>query len=735
MIQVGAESVGQIGLDLVLNKNLFDKQMSGVMSLAKKAGKALSSAFAVKKLADFGNQCLELGSNLSEVQNVVDVTFPHMSEKVNEFAQSAADSFGLSETMAKKFTGTFGSMAKAFGFSEEQAYEMGSALTELSGDVASFYNLTQDEAYTKLKSVFTGETESLKDLGVVMTQTALDSYALANGFGKTTKEMSEAEKVALRFSFVQNQLSAASGDFSRTADGWANQIRVLNLQFDSLKSTLGQGLINLFTPIIKYVNILIGKMASLANSFKEFTELMGGKSSKNNVATNMTGIANAANAAQSAVSGIGDAAVYAAKKAAGLGNLDELNNLSSQSTSSSSATDTSGLNVSGVSNSLNGIETEKITWLDNIVQKLSGNFGNLRDSVSMFTGTINDGLSWAYENVLKPLGSWTMNALVPAIIDTMAQAFITLNDVLIALQPMAEWLWENLLRPLAEWAGDKVVDTLNWLTDALVKLSDWINDHQEAVETFVTIIASFAAAWGLVNGAVVLWNVLAGIATGVTTALGAAWTILTSPITLIVLGIAALIAGIVLLVKNFDKVKEVATKVFNSIWNVIKKVVNGIIGAFEGMINGVINGINFMIRALNKLKFNVPDWVPVIGGSTFGFNLKELKAVSIPRLAEGGYVRANTPQLAMIGDNRHQGEIVSPEDKLEQMALKAAQLASGGRDSELMKQALHLLKEQNELLLGILEKEVGISEKDLFNSVRRSADSYTKRTGNPAFNY
>lgn len=158
---MAADSVGQIGLDLVVNKGSFDAQMKGIQGLAKKAGAALAAAFAVKKLVDFGAQCIALGSDLQEVQNVVDVTFPRMSKQVDEFAQNAAVSFGLSETMAKKFTGTFGAMAKAFGFGEQQAYEMSTALTGLSGDVASFYNISQDEAYTKLKSIFTGETESL----------------------------------------------------------------------------------------------------------------------------------------------------------------------------------------------------------------------------------------------------------------------------------------------------------------------------------------------------------------------------------------------------------------------------------------------------------------------------------------------------------------------------------------------------------------------------------------------
>src|SRR5699024_10069925 len=128
------------------------------------------------------------------------------------------------------------------------------------GDVASFYNISQDEAYTKLKSVFTGETETLKDLGIVMTQNALDAYAMANGYNKTTKEMSEAEKVALRFAFVQQQLSLAAGDFSRTSGSWANQVRLMKLQMEQFMATIGQGLINLFTPILRLINTLLAKI-------------------------------------------------------------------------------------------------------------------------------------------------------------------------------------------------------------------------------------------------------------------------------------------------------------------------------------------------------------------------------------------------------------------------------------------------------------------------------------------
>ena len=124
--------------------------------------------------------------------------------------------------------------------------------------------------------MFTGETESLKDLGVVMTQTALDQFALQNGFGKTTAKMTEQEKVAFRYAFVQKQLTDASGDFARTSDSWANQTRILNLQFESLKANIGQGLINIFAPVLKLINTLLAKLSTLAGAFKSFTEMLTG---------------------------------------------------------------------------------------------------------------------------------------------------------------------------------------------------------------------------------------------------------------------------------------------------------------------------------------------------------------------------------------------------------------------------------------------------------------------------
>lgn len=348
-----AESIGQIGLDLVVNKNKFNSDLKGIDKsassmagkmggLGKKVAGGMAAAFTVVGAVKFSKKCIELGSDLQEVQNVVDVTFPAMTQQIDAFARNAATKFGLSETMAKKFAGTFGAMAKSFGFNEQSAYNMATALTALSGDVASFYNITQDEAYTKLKSVFTGETETLKDLGVVMTQAALDQYALANGYGKTTQAMSEAEKVALRFAFVQNKLGLAQGDFARTSDSWANQTRLLKLQWESFMATVGRALIVVFTPLIKALNVLMGKLVQAGQAFADFVSKISGKdvssaaSGVGQIGAEMGNMGGAtAGAVDGAVSGADRATKAAKKLQKQLMGFDEINKLSKKNTSAS----------------------------------------------------------------------------------------------------------------------------------------------------------------------------------------------------------------------------------------------------------------------------------------------------------------------------------------------------------------------------------------------------------------
>lgn len=313
------KSLGKIGK----NTTQAISSLNALGNSVKKLGSVIATAFAAKQIIQFGKEATRLGSELQEVENIVSVAFPNMTKAMNEFAASASKNFGLSETMAKRYSSLFGTMAKQFGFAEKEAFEMGTTLTGLAGDVASFYDITQDEAYTKLKSVFSGETETLKDIGVVMTEAALNQYALANGIEKTVNKMTEQEKVALRYRFVLERLSQASGDFIRTSDSWANQTRVLKLQFDSLKATLGQGLINILTPVLKMINALIAKLNVLAQSFKAFTELITGNKASSGKGAGLAGVGTAIDAGQDTIPGLGDDYNTAASGAENLASATE----------------------------------------------------------------------------------------------------------------------------------------------------------------------------------------------------------------------------------------------------------------------------------------------------------------------------------------------------------------------------------------------------------------------------
>jgi hypothetical protein len=679
------------------------QSFNGLGSAVKKIGLLIGGAFAVGKLVQFGKECVELGSDLTEVQNVVDVTFTTMSDKVNEFAKNAMTSAGLSETMAKRYVGTFGAMSKSFGFSESQAYDMSTALTQLTGDVASFYNISQDLAYIKLKSVFTGETETLKDLGVVLTQSALDQYALANGYGKTTSEMTEQEKVALRLAFVQKQLSAASGDFIRTSDSWANQVRVMQLQLQSLKATVGQGLINIFTPILKVINILLGKLATLANAFKSFTELITGKKSSGSTSSSgagltgdVSGVQDTADAYGQAADNAGkladstedvaDATKDAAKAAKGyLSPLDEINRYSTQDASStaSKTPSTSGSGSGGggtslpsaVSNVDYGKMAEGETALDKIsksaeklakllkklwkpfqdawkkegkntidaaqialsgIAKLAKSVG--RSLVEVWTNgtgtTMLTTMLRIAQNVLKTIGdiasgfadAWNKNNVGTQIIQNIADALVvvmqfveriaadtatwaanldfyplleSISNLTSAFAPILEsignvleWIYKNIVLPMLTWVIEVGLPTV---INLVSKVATFLADHQPIVEAFgAALIGAFAAAKiaGLasrviksVSGIAMAAKGLISLMTGTGGIMGGIKAIATAigPAGIFVIAVSAAIAIGVLLYKNWDKIKEMAGKVWDWISNKTRRFVEDIGKKLRGL--------------------------------------------------------------------------------------------------------------------------------------------------------
>lgn len=279
---------GKVVIDTSLNNKGFTRgvnnlkgELGGLSSVVKKLGGVIVAAFSVKALVGFGKAAIELGSNVAEVQNVVDVAFGDMSYKIEDFAKTSIQNFGMSKLAAKKTASTYMAMAKGMGMADEAASDMAISLTGLSGDVASFFNISQELADVKLKSVFTGETETLKDLGVVMTQTNLKAYALSKGINKNLESMTQGELVSLRYGFVMEQLSLAHGDFARTSDSWANQTRILSEQWKEFMSIIGQALITVLRPLVVTLNQVVSGMIDAANTINSVvTTLFGGTSTQ-----------------------------------------------------------------------------------------------------------------------------------------------------------------------------------------------------------------------------------------------------------------------------------------------------------------------------------------------------------------------------------------------------------------------------------------------------------------------
>ena len=248
----------------------------------------LARGLSLAALVAVGKKCLELSSDLAEVQNVVETTFGKSSNIINEFAESALKNFGLTELQAKKYVSTLGAIAKASGESEDATLQMSTNLTKLTADVASFFNYDYDTAFNKIRSGLTGETEPLKDLGVVMTVANLEQYRLAQGIQTSYSAMSSAEQMALRYNYIMQALTDTQGDFNKTQASWANQLRVLQGQAQQLGAILGNLLQKVLYPVLSVVNVILGKAVAMGNVLakafgfdtKTITESQSGTSEK-----------------------------------------------------------------------------------------------------------------------------------------------------------------------------------------------------------------------------------------------------------------------------------------------------------------------------------------------------------------------------------------------------------------------------------------------------------------------
>lgn len=281
---------------------------------------------AVRGLFNFGRKAITLGSDITEVENVVDTAFGSMAQQAYDFAAVATKQFGLSELAAKNYSGTMMAMLKSSGVSQAAAARMSTTLAGLAGDIASFYNIETDEAFYKLRSAIAGQTMPMRTLGVNMNIVNLEAFAMSKGIKTAYKDMSLAEQTILRYNYILAKTGDAQGDFARTSHTWANQARLLKLNIESLSAVIGQGLIAAILPAVQALNALMSKLMGVANVFRDFMYVLTGnkvEGSTKGVVDDLAGIGDAAGNFED----MGDAAEEAGKKIKKILTLglDELN--------------------------------------------------------------------------------------------------------------------------------------------------------------------------------------------------------------------------------------------------------------------------------------------------------------------------------------------------------------------------------------------------------------------------
>ena len=637
---------------------------------------------AVRKLISIAKEGIELASQLEEVQNVVEVSFGNMTQDVEEFSKKALYSLGMSELTAKKMASTFMAMSNSMGISAKDGRNMALQLTALAADMASFYNVSQEVAQTALNSIFTGETETLKKFGVVLTETNLKAFALSRGITKSYSSMTEAEKVALRYNYVLQATANAQGDFARTSGSWANQTRLLKEQLNILKTALGQILIAVILPLVKALNALLSFIISIGRAIGSLFGKKTGMVKTISDANTITG--GLAGKADSVSDGFEKANQSAKKLQRTIAAFDELNVLNPKDQGSSSGTD-----LSGGGFDLGIPEDDYNAELG----KANSFFDKLEQAVVKFFNKIKN----------SPFGQW-LSATIKLIGQTFKNIYNTiLKPIIENIGNSFSNLWNEHLKPffgeLGELLGNIGIILLAQLDMFLI----FINF---LVDTFGPVISD------IFN---IVWNTIMEVVGNIID---------------IVKDVMSIFNGLIEFLANvftgqwedaLNNLVDIGKDAFRLLVDVIRVPVNIIIGILNTIARAFVEVVNWIVRAINKIHVEIPSWVPFVGGKSIGFNLREVQYTGIPYMANGGVVAS--PTLAMVGE--YAGASQNPEIITPQNILRETIDASNSN----MVSALYQMCQEVIKAIDDVDMSVSIGDDVIAQSTKRGNDAYKKRTG------
>ena len=491
------------------------------------------------------------------------------------------------------------------------------------------------------------EKTSIISIGSIKTMETKAAAAASKGLGKVLDSISEGVKEAFSVRGYRDYLQTVS----RFGKSLANQLLVLQMAFGRLKVAIAKAFAPLLEVAVPYINQTIFAIIRFAGVVRQFlTGLFAGIRGHENLAESANNAADAENSLTVAAKAAGKAAKRS------LMDLDQLERLNAPTEGSSGYSfapfsDTVTPEVQQVVDKVMALLAPLLAMdLTPLRTALQG----LQEAWAGLTTLIGGGVEWLWYQLLTPFTAWLLETFAPVWTDTVAAAINTVTAVLQPLMAGIQSLWEQM-KPVVAFLGDTAVLTLQQLKAAFQELTLVFQQRGEQItQIFQNVGQVMAALWAVAEPILTalrahVADCFGGICTTVSTLVGA--------VTDILAGLTAFLAG-------------VFTGDWQQAWDGIKQymkgLVNGIIGLLNAMVQRMVTSLNSVIKAANKLSFKVPDWVPDIGGRTFGFNMKTVTAPQIPYLARGAVLPANKPFLAMVGDQRHGTNIEAPLSTIEE---------------------------------------------------------------------
>lgn len=365
-------------------------------SLASAIGKVYATYWTLFRGFRLLGDAIDISSSLTEVENVVRQTFGQYESLINNFAKTSIEKFGMSELSAKQFASRFQAMGTALDIPQGKMAKMSIRLTELAGDMASFYDVSQEDIAKSLQSVFSGTTAPMRRYGIDLTQATLKEWALKQGLDANISSMTQAQKAMLRYQYVLAHTTNITGDFARTADTWHNQITMLKENFKALGAVVGGGLINAFKPFIKVLNAVLQKVISFAEMVTNALGSIFGWKYEASKGAGLGGLADDIGSASDGMDDLSNAAGNAGKNTGGIAKnakkakkeiqqatraFDELKVISKQSKDKGSGSGNKGSGSgsgSGAGGSGGG-DTGKLVQTDTIFKKFKSNIKDLEE--------------------------------------------------------------------------------------------------------------------------------------------------------------------------------------------------------------------------------------------------------------------------------------------------------------------------------------------------------------------